>query len=362
MVDSRRHPSGGSFFSAATGSLSPFGPRSKPSQRSVSEENLHTFLHPQGVGAKKTPPSSLRKNRVQFQPPQNTDGPAVTPPTPSEARGRERARRHEAAGSPGRDLRGPTSPDRFIPIREFNDPPSTPFRVSKSPQQLSPEEKLLRRRSPKADPFMSSRPQKPTSALRTQSERRHSPHYAPHMVDDSAVGGHVLIGPSDMPRQVTPGTVWNVGGPAAALDRPPLAIPDGAGGLLGSGTTAPMYTAKFFPQTTTAEEREQHASRVALALDIDPATRLMGTSTHWPLPESKPSPSSPEYERLSPFEWKDNAWKRVEREKCKFCLPGSILLSKGRYASPKCHIIHHLCLAPKLNNAAPTSYLFAVYI
>lgn len=297
----------------------------------ASEENLQSFLRSHGVGVKKTPPSSLRRSHVPSQSVQSTDGPAPTPSSPDVERGRERIRRYTSAGTPKGRWKSPASPDRFIPVREFNDTPSTPFHVSKSPRQLSPEEKLLRRRSPKADPFMPSHPQRALGLPRISNDRRHSPHYAPHMVNDSAVvGNHALDEPSDLLRHISPGTVWNVGGAAAVLDRPPLGIPDGTGGLLGSGTTAPMYTAKFLPQTTTAEEREKHESRVALALDIDPATRLLGTSKLWPLLESRPSPSSPEYERLSPFVWKDSAWKKAERDFCKSIVYlRHILLPKG---------------------------------
>lgn len=279
---------------------------------SASEENIQSFPLPQGLDATKPPLPSLEKDRAGYLP--FTIEP-MTPP--SMVRGRERVGRSASAGAAWRNFKGPTSPDRFIPVREFNDAPSTPFHVNKSPQNLSPEEKLMRRRSPKADPFMPSRPHRSASTPRTSPERRQSPHYAPHMVNDSAVvGGSPLAGPSDfLRRQVSPGTVWSVGG-TAALDRPPAAVPDGAGGLLGSGTTAPMYTAKFLPQTTTTEEREKHESRVALALDIDPATKLLSTSRLWPLLEFRPSPSSPDYERLSPFVWKDNAWRRVERDQC----------------------------------------------
>ncbi|KAJ5762444.1 uncharacterized protein N7511_005826 [Penicillium nucicola] len=60
------------------------------------------------------------------------------------------------------------------------------------------------------------------------------------------------------------------------------------------------------------EEEEKHESRLALALDIDPATRLL--RTFLPCLEAQPSPASPHYERLSPFVWKDSAWKKVERQ------------------------------------------------
>lgn len=330
MVDSRCQSSQESFFSAVASSFTPPGPLPKPSKRdgsmkivdfatlnlslrsSASEENIQSF--PQKVGLKKSLPSLFEKTQVQ----ETLTGEQPGSPISPIVRGRQRVRRYTSAGVTRRGLKSPASPDRFIPTREFNDPPSTTFHVSKSPRRLSPEEKLLRRRSPKADPFMPSHPRRSVSAPKPQTERANSPHYAPHMVNDSSVvGGQILTGPNDLLRQISSGAVWNVGGSGAALDRPPLAIPDGTGGLLGSGTTAPMYTAKFLPRTTTTEEREQHESRVALALDIDPATRLLGTSRLWPLLETRPSPSSPAYERLSPFVWKDNAWKRVERDQCK---------------------------------------------
>lgn len=333
MVDSRCQLSEDPDFSALPSLLAPPGLRSKPSKRdgsmkvvdfaainlslrsSASEENILSLPLPQKVDAKKSIRSLFEKSQAQEI--QAAGKQPAAPPVAPVVRGRLRIRGYTSAT--WRDLKSPVFPDRFIPAREFNDPPSTPFRVNKSPHQLSPEEKLLRRRSPKADPFMPSRLRRSESVPKAQTERTLSPHYAPHMVNDSSViGGHALTGPSDFLRQISSGAVWNVGGAGAAPDRPPMAIPDGTGGLLGSGTTAPMYTAKFLPPTTTTEEREKHESRLALALDIDPATRLLGTCRLWPLLESRPSPSLPNYERLSPFEWKDNAWKRVEKDQCKF--------------------------------------------
>ncbi|PWY87272.1 cell cycle regulatory protein [Aspergillus sclerotioniger CBS 115572] len=92
-----------------------------------------------------------------------------------------------------------------------------------------------------------------------------------------------------------------------------MATPNGSGGQFASGTTAPMFAAKFLPQIASTEEREKHKSRVALALNIDPARRLLKNCKLWPLLESLPSPSSPDYERFAPFVWKDNAWKRAEK-------------------------------------------------
>lgn len=276
---------------------------------SASEENILLSVLPRRADARKTPSVPPRKSSAQ---PVYTSGSQSATPAVSDVRGRGKIRQHASASPPHRPLKGPSSPDRFIPIRDFDDSPSTSFHVTKPTQQLTPEEKLLRQRSPKADPFMSVRPQRPAS-VSPQAERSLSPHYAPHMVTDSAVtGARAVNGQRDIIRQISSGAVWHVGGAASAQDRPLLPVPDGTGGLLGSGTTAPMYTARFLPQTTTIEQREQHEARVALALDIDPTSRLLGTSKPWPLHESRPSPSSPDFDRLSPLEWKDSAWKRAD--------------------------------------------------
>lgn len=234
-------------------------------------------------------------------------------------RGRARLRRYPNSGPPGRGSRSPVSPDRFIPLREFDDPPSTPFRVCKNPKRLSPDEKLLRRRLPRADPFLPAR-RRAMTVPKPNSQRVHSPHYGPRLVNDSSTVGSVSSQPSgDVTRQVSHGCVWNVGGKSAALAKPSLGIPDGTGGLLSSGTTAPMHTAEFFPQRALSEEPEKHESRIALALNIDPASRLLNTCQLSPSsPDSTPSPSSPDYERFSPFVWKDSAWKRIDGEQCKF--------------------------------------------
>ncbi|KAL4780736.1 WD40-repeat-containing domain protein [Aspergillus varians] len=212
-----------------------------------------------------------------------------------------------------RDSKSPASPDRFIPFRNLVDTPSTPYRVGKDPQELSPEEKLFRRRSPGEDPFTPKKIRRSKSATRTG--RVFSPHFGPHLVNDATVSGRpASAGSRDGTRQVSNGAIWAVGGTSAALGRRSTVALDGHRGLLASGTTAPMYAAKFLPQTrSSAADRETYESRIALALDIDPAARVLNNSNllsvHGPLP----SPSSPDFEQLSPLVWKDNAWRRVER-------------------------------------------------
>lgn len=200
------------------------------------------------------------------------------------------------------------SPDRFVPPREHTHSSSKPFRLSKSPQLLSPGEKLLRRRDHSLDPFINSNKvaQIGLSRRNTVPERRFSPRYLPHLVNDAVVTPE--HGQSS--RQISAGAVWNVGGPSAATGGPPTGIPDGHGGLLGSGTNAPMYLASFIAADTPLQDLERHKSRLALALDIDQATRVLNISSRDPHKDT--SPSSPHYGKRSPFTWKDNTWMRAE--------------------------------------------------
>lgn len=68
------------------------------------------------------------------------------------------------------------------------------------------------------------------------------------------------------------GSVWSVGGVAPSLS---VGVPNGRGGLIGSGTNAPLYTTSFsnaIPKSQ--EEREKHEGRLAQALEFDRAQRV----------------------------------------------------------------------------------------
>lgn len=288
---------------------------------SSSDDDFQSFPPSPDRKADTSPSSVLRSEESgDFRDAHASIDGSATSPGASAMRGRRRNRRCASAGSTIHAPRSPTSPDRFIPARESFDCPATPFRVSKSPRHLSPEEKLLRRRDPSADPFMPTRSRRAASVPRlgSQHERRLT-RYLPHLVSDSAIAGsRDPIEASDLLRQVSAGAVWNVGGSSAAMGGPPVGISDGMGGLIGSGTTAPMYVANFLEKTTPAEEREKHESRLALALDIDQTNRLLDICRPPAHLYSKPSPSSPHYERYCPLTWKDNAWKRAEGLERKF--------------------------------------------
>ncbi|KAJ5670010.1 uncharacterized protein N7477_005373 [Penicillium maclennaniae] len=242
-----------------------------------------------------------------------------TADVPSPERGRRLSRGYPVGEPTRKNLSASVSPDRFIPKRQFSEISSTPFRVNKDPHQLSPEEKILRRRLPGDDPFLPTRAQEPSfpGQRPTPTRLRQRPLQRPRLIVDPAVtrGTHQ----HDFLRRVSAGGVWGVGGTTAILDDPSMAILNGTSSLSGRGSTAPTYVAKFLPRSNRAEDRNMHESRLALALNIDPTTRLLGTCL--PCAENSPSPSSPFYERLSPFVWKDSAWKRVEREQWPAVLP-----------------------------------------
>ena len=78
------------------------------------------------------------------------------------------------------------------------------------------------------------------------------------------------------PRRASAGAVWNVGGTVQALGpEPVIGIPNGRGGLFGSGTNAPMFTSKFFGKETSDQSRERFEGKIVPALEIDQTSRTL---------------------------------------------------------------------------------------
>lgn len=241
----------------------------------------------------------------------------ATSPTPSSPeRGRRVLRGPPTSNASRAAFRSPISPDRFIPKREFGNHSSTSYRVNKHPFLLSPRERIFRRRSPGEDPFLPTPRQSPVSPGRRPTPTRppQGPHQRPHLVADSIALGSSA--PNDFLRRFSAGAVWGVGGASAVLGQPPATISNGTRSISGRGGASPAFVARFLPRITRHDDLNKHESRLALALDIDPATRLIDICTA--REEESPSPASKDFERYSPFVWKDSAWKRVERGHCKF--------------------------------------------
>ncbi|KAF2839684.1 WD40 repeat-like protein, partial [Patellaria atrata CBS 101060] len=106
-------------------------------------------------------------------------------------------------------------------------------------------------------------------------------------------------------RRVSVGAVWNVGGSSIVSDSS-IAVPDGRGGMIGSGTNAPLYKSAFLDQIDPDSQGETFERRLALALDLDRTERILGSVL------SKNAENHNDGNRLGDFytntTWKDNQW------------------------------------------------------
>ena len=197
----------------------------------------------------------------------------------------------EAPQTPSRRHRSPQrlrcraspSPDRFISDRSIpttSQSPAETYRVSRLPQQLLPNERLLRHRSATPDPFGPLRVARVRDERSNNGRGRGSPRaaYSP----SRTIG---VTNVSDLPpdlsgaqnRQFSP--IWNVGGTAqATLHEPMRGISDGRGGFIRSGSNAPMYESHFLDDLSTDQDVDQMERRLAAALGLDQTSRVLTNS------------------------------------------------------------------------------------
>ncbi|EXJ54677.1 hypothetical protein A1O7_10018 [Cladophialophora yegresii CBS 114405] len=102
-------------------------------------------------------------------------------------------------------------------------------------------------------------------------------------------------------RQIS-GGFWTVGGPLSLQLSQLQGIPSGSGRLLASGTTAPLHTASFLDEATHDDKVVAHERRLALALDIDQASRVLMHNI---------MPGQALTHQHSPFVWTNGAWTRA---------------------------------------------------
>lgn len=223
----------------------------------------------------------------------------------------------------GGSLTGPRhpshAPDRFIPPRRPLNITKQSFDLNKPEERLIAEERTLPGCSPAPDPFSRRlrrsirmndelRGLRETHAMLTGrsglSRRRTNP---------SLRRGTVPMGT----RQISAGAVWNVGGSSAASDTV-LGVSNGNGGLLGSGTNAPLYTSMFLSRSDPDAELEAYERRVALALDIDQVNRVLDHSTPSSSPKFMGSRETPPSAERTVHVWRDNSWIRDSSSPCWF--------------------------------------------
>lgn len=116
-------------------------------------------------------------------------------------------------------------------------------------------------------------------------------------------------------RQVSAGAVWNVGGSSPVSDTV-VGVSNGRGGMLGSGTNAPLYTSMFLSRSDPEAELEAYERRLALAFDVDQADRVLKHST--PLSglakASSNAASTPVGNKK--HVWRDNTWAKDSGSPC----------------------------------------------
>ncbi|KAL9104776.1 MAG: hypothetical protein Q9163_000326 [Psora crenata] len=217
--------------------------------------------------------------------------------------------------------RSPASPpsDRFISDRNTPTTPQSPaetFRVSKVPGQLLPAERLLRNNSATPDPFGSVRVSQDRSERADNPARPNSPvtvRSRTRAIGTTNASALPLVALGMQIRQVSAGSVWNVSGTAQAnLTGPVRGVPNGRGGVISSGSNAPMYESHFLDDLPTDQDVDQMERRLAAALQIDQTSKVLNISR----PLGKPSivstgPIGAERKQLylEPWhKWADSAW------------------------------------------------------
>ena len=84
-------------------------------------------------------------------------------------------------------------------------------------------------------------------------------------------------------------------------------ITNGRGGRVTSGTNAPHYAADFLRKNSPSEDEVTHSRRLAIAMEIDRAARMLVHSS--PL-STTPSPVDDGSPVSSPRMWKDGRWQQ----------------------------------------------------
>lgn len=148
------------------------------------------------------------------------------------------------------------------------------------------------------------------------------PHYIPsfvHGTDASPTDVDAQMDTRSL-RQIS-GGFWTVGGGVSVQLGQLQGINSGPGGLLASGTTAPLHTASFLNQATIDDKAVGHERRLALALGLDQASRVLRQDTAT-VDDNGPN-LLPEH---SPFVWRDNGWTRDLHPQCWWSSPLVVVL------------------------------------
>ena len=202
-----------------------------------------------------------------------------------------------------------TTPDRYIPHRPLLGEESPSYRTSKPPSTLRDRERYNRARDHRADPFRSvSEARSNQIVSRQRANNAHQlqpPRYTPSFVY-GADAGPFTIEPrpgAESLRQLSWGGFWTVGGRSASYFGQLNPVPTGGTSMLTSGTNAPMHTPGFLDMPNKDDLVRAHEGRLALALDIDQAARVLHHSPQRQL-------DAPVALRSAAVRWQNGEWIR----------------------------------------------------
>ena len=189
-------------------------------------------------------------------------------------------------------LGGMTSPDRFIASRVAT-PTKEGFILTDTGNNGKP--------GADADPFAPTVSR--TVRMAEQYATLRAP--APPIRTVGAAGTRVREAQDSVHRTPSRGAVWSVGG--TAVTEGIRSTTNGRGGRVTSGTNAPHYGADFLRRRSQTDEQATHGRRLAHALDISQAGRLVDRSSPATSPTSPVAASSEEAARVR---WRDGRWER----------------------------------------------------
>lgn len=235
------------------------------------------------------------------------------------SRGRVREPGLGARGAGTPQSASTASPDRYISSRNAQDSTRS-FRLGKPPHLLSDAEKLLRNDSATPDPFVSGSPtrtRRERPLVSNSLSRSTSRSQSRSVSNPDALTIAQLPLPSLQLRQASVGAVWNIGGGSSHPTGPIRAISDGRGGLIGGGTNAPLYTAKFLSKEGSEEDEDTFQHRLAAALDIDRTRRTLDFSRPQPRGRKVSGTKRKRADFISRTQWKYGEWMREGDISCK---------------------------------------------
>ncbi|KAI9804215.1 MAG: hypothetical protein M1825_001617 [Sarcosagium campestre] len=309
-----------------------------PATRQVSGSSMRS-LHPQ---VRKT--WQLQSRKTSQPQSRNTSQPQARKTSQLQARKPIEGQRR-IAKKPNYSL------DRFIPVRRSGMTATKSLQLGRSPASMSDAEKLLRNQSATSDPFQPTPPDVVRDArtlglLRNpSSSSRHASTGSIVPLDDSVAPRDTVVPPgvgtmlgTDATFEVdlmlgiehesviagrhrlgpwTREEIWAAGYSTTAV----AATTDGRGGLIASGTNAPLYVSKFLPAVSEKEDQETYERRLALALEIDQSRRVFdygptAETQQTPSPSRKKRADAPPASRTKPATdsrvvWQDGEWVNV---------------------------------------------------